>query len=270
MLSRLWLLVPLAFGSLLDAESGRRQAPSYSAASIVNAATNLPGPLAPNAIATVYGTGLSFVTRAVSAEDIRGGVLPILLVGTGVRVSIGEVPAHIYYVSPTQVNLLIPSTLVPGPAELQLTVDGRAGPAVRIQLSAAAPALFSWSERWIVACRPDGSRVSQEQPARPGDLVILYATGLGRTIPNPHSGELPAQAAVLERLSEFQVLLDGAPVGPDRIAYAGVAPGFAGLYQINLRLPDTLPPNPDVRLRLGDEISPAGGAIPVENGDSNK
>jgi uncharacterized protein (TIGR03437 family) len=263
MLPRLWVLVPLAFGSFLGAESGRRQAPSYSAASIVNAATNLPGPLAPNAIATIYGAGLSYVTRAVSAEDIRGGVLPILLIGTGVGVYIRGVPAHIYYVSPTQVNLLIPSTLMPGPAELQLTVDGRAGPAVQIQLSAAAPALFSLSERWIVACRPDGSVVSQEQPARPGDLVILYATGLGRTVPNPRSGEIPAQAAVLERLSEFLVLLDGVPVGPDRIAYAGVAPGFAGLYQINLRLPDALPPNPAVRLKLGDEISPPCGALPV-------
>ena len=263
MLSRLWVLVALTFGSLLDAESGRRQAPSYSAASIVNAATNLPGPLAPNTIATIYGTGLSFVTRAVAAEDIRGGVLPILLIGTGVGVYIRGVPAHIYYVSPTQVNLLIPSGLAPGPAELRLTVDGSVGPAVNIQLSAAAPALFSLSERWIVACRPDGSVISQEQPARPGDMVILYATGLGPTIPNPHSGEIPAKAAVLERLSEFQVLLDGVPVGPDRIAYAGVAPGFAGLYQINLRLPDALPPNPEVRLKLGDETSPAGGAIPV-------
>ncbi|MDP2999168.1 MAG: hypothetical protein Q8N47_16900 [Bryobacterales bacterium] len=263
MLSRLWVLVALTFGSLLDAESVRRQAPSYSAASIVNAATNLPGPLAPNTIATIYGTGLSFVTRAVAAEDIRGGVLPILLIGTGVGVYIRGVPAHIYYVSPTQVNLLIPSTLAPGPAVLQLTVDGRAGPAVSIQLSAAAPALFSASERWIVACRPDGSVIGPEQPARPGDLVILYASGLGPTIPNPHSGELPSQAAVLERLSEFQVLLDGVPVGPDRIAYAGVAPGFAGLYQINLRLPDALAPNPQVRLRLGDETSPAGAALPV-------
>jgi uncharacterized protein (TIGR03437 family) len=178
-------------------------------------------------------------------------------------VSIGEVPAHIYYVSPTQVNLLIPSTLTAGPAELQLTLDGRAGPAVKIQLVTAAPALFRQNERWIVACRPDGGVVTEESPAHPGDIVTLYATGLGRTIPNPRSGEIPTQAAVLERRAEFQVLLDGEPVSSDRILYAGVAPGFAGLYQINLRLPDATPANPEVRLKLGGETSPPGGGIPV-------
>ncbi len=263
MFCRPWLLALLAFGSPLGAESGKREAPSYSAASIVNAATNLPGGLAPNTIATLYGTDLSFVTRAVGPDDIRGGVLPLALPGAGVRVSVGDIPAHIYYVSPTQVNLLIPSTLTPGPAEVQLTLDGRAGPAVGIQLSAAAPALFRLSERWIVACRPDGSVISEEAPARPGALVILYATGLGRTIPNPHSGEIPRQTAVLDRLSEFQVLLDSVPVASERVAYAGVAPGFAGLYQINLRLPDDLQRNPEIRLKLGEEISPVGAALPV-------
>lgn len=263
MLCRSWLLVLLAFGAPLGAENGKREAPSYSAASIVNAATNLPGGLAPNTIATLYGSNLSFVTRAVGVDDIRGGVLPLALPGAGVRVSVGDVAAHIYYVSPTQVNLLIPSTLAPGPAELQLTLDGRAGPAVGIQLAAAAPALFQLSERWIVACRADGTVISEEAPARPGELVILYATGLGRTVPNPHSGEIPRQAAVLERLSEFQVWLDGAPLGPERIAYAGVAPGFAGLYQINLRLPDDVQRNPEVRLKLGDQMSPSGTALPT-------
>jgi uncharacterized protein (TIGR03437 family) len=131
-------------------------------------------------------------------------------------------------------------------------------------LAATAPALFQLSERWIVACRPDWRVVTEQDPARPGDVVVLYATGLGRTIPNPHSGELPLQAAVLERLAEFQVLLDGEPLASDRIAYAGLAPGFAGLYQINLCLPDRLPRNPEVRLRLGDQISPAAGALPAE------
>lgn len=262
MLCRLWLAL-LAFGWPLAAESGRREAPSYSAAGIVNAATNLPGSLAPNTIATLYGANLAYVTRALSPEDVRGGVLPLLLTGSGVRVSVGDVPAHLYYVSPTQVNLLIPSTLAPGRAEVQLTLDGRAGPVVVIQLAAAAPALFRIGEQWIVACRPDGSVVTEESPARPGDVVVLYATGLGRTIPNPHSGEIPLQAAVLERLAEFQVLLDGQPLARERIAYAGLAPGFAGLYQINLRLPDQLPRHPEVRLRLGGQISPAGGALPA-------
>lgn len=262
-LLRLTTALLVLAGALAGEEVVRRPAPFYTSASLVNAATNLPGTLAPNTIASLYGTGLAYVTRAVSSEDLRGEILPLVLAGTGVRVSIGEVPAHIYYVSPTQVNLLIPSNLLPGPAELQLTLDGRAGPAVRIELAAAAPALFLLNERWIIACRADGSVITEENPARSGEIVILYATGLGRTVPNPRSGELPRRAAPLERLAEFDVLLDGEAVGAARLLYAGVAPGFAGLYQINLRLPEPAPPNPQVRLRLGDLLSPASGRLPL-------
>ncbi len=263
MLFRAWVLAALAFGQLLASESGKREAPSYTAASVVNAATNLSGVLAPNTIATLYGTGLSYTTRAVSTDDIGSGVLPLVLPGSGVRVSIGEAPAHIYYVSPTQVNFLVPGNLSPGPAEMQLTLDGRAGPAVKIQLASAAPALFKWGEKWIVACRADGSGITSEVPARPGEIIILYATGLGRTTPNPRSGELPKQAAPLEKLSDFRVLLNGDEIPAGRILYAGVAPGYAGLYQINLQLPDSLSANPEIRLRLGDEMSPAGGSLPA-------
>ncbi len=262
MLFRAWVLAVPAFGLLFAAESGKREAPSYTAASIVNAAT-VTGALAPNTIATLYGTGLAYITRAVSADDIRAGIMPLILPGSGVRVSIGEVPAHIYYVSPTQVNLLVPDTLIPGPVEVQLTLDGRAGPAVKIQLAAAAPALFKWTGQWIVACHADGSVITPDSPARPGEIVVLYATGLGRASPNPRSGEIPTKAAVLERLSVFRVLLNGSEIPPDQVTYAGLAPGFAGLYQVNVRLPDPLPANPDVRLKLGDDVSPPAGALPT-------
>ncbi|MBI4874859.1 MAG: hypothetical protein HY822_09540 [Acidobacteria bacterium] len=261
---RLRPLVLFALGLFGAAEGGRGQAPSYSAAGIVNAASNVAGALAPNTIVTLYGANLAFLTRAVSPEDIRAGVLPVALPGAGVRVSIGLLSAHIYYVSPTQVNLLIPSNMAPGPAELTLRVDGRAGPAVAIHLAAAAPGLFLRGGPWAVACRPDGSVITEERPARPGEIVVLYATGLGRTVPNPAPGEVPAQAAVLEHWSQFEVLVNGEPLKQDRVLYAGLAPGFPGLYQINLRLPEPAPRNPELRLRLGEDASPAGVLLALE------
>src|SRR5438132_9456815 len=111
-----FLLAMLALGSVLRADtSANREAPSYSGASIVNAADNQPGPLAPNAIATLYGTGLAYITKAISPQDIRGGLLPTILPGTGVRVLVGNLPANIYFVSPTQINFLVPSSLLSGP-----------------------------------------------------------------------------------------------------------------------------------------------------------
>jgi uncharacterized protein (TIGR03437 family) len=190
MLFRAWVLAVPAFGLLFAAESGKREAPSYTAASIVNAAT-VTGALAPNTIATLYGTGLAYITRAVSADDIRAGIMPLILPGSGVRVSIGEAPAHIYYVSPTQVNLLVPDNLIPGPVEVQLTLDGRAGPAVKIQLAAAAPALFKWTEQWIVACHADGSVVTPESPARPGEISSSTPPASAAPRPTPARARSP-------------------------------------------------------------------------------
>jgi uncharacterized protein (TIGR03437 family) len=255
----IWLLAAVFFGFAAGAEdSTRREAPSYSAASVVNSATNVVGDLAPNTIATVYGVGLSYVERALQAEDIRNGTLPTVLPSTGVRVFIGSIGAQLYYVSPTQINFLIPCIFKPGETDLQITLDGHAGPSIRIQLRDAAPAMYQLDENTVIATRPDGSLIDQEKPATAGEVIVLYATGLGPTEPEAIYGALPARAAPIKRISEFQVFLNDAAVESSRVLYAGVTPGYAGLYQVNLRLPEKLDANPRIRLAIGTQSSPAG------------
>ena len=258
-------LLALAFpGTALWAgDQGRPQAPSYSPASIVNAASNVAGPLAPNTIATIYGAGLAYTTRAVTAEEVRDGMLPTILRGTGVRVLISGIPAPIYFVSPAQINLVIPANLVPGEARLEVFLDGVRGPEVPILLGAASPGLFQLDRETVIATRADFSLITREAPARPGDIVVLFAAGLGQTVPRQASGEAPRAAAFIERMADLRVLLDGAPVDSGDVFYAGVAPGFPGLYQVNLRLPANLAPNPEIRLALGDAVSPPSLRLPV-------
>src|ERR1700694_1297248 len=107
--------------------------PTYTSDSIVNAADNQPGALAPNAIGTIYGAGLAFTTRAIGADDIKEGMLPTVVPGTGVRVSVGGILANIYFVSPGQINFLVPALLTAGPSYVQVFLDGRAGPQVSLQ-----------------------------------------------------------------------------------------------------------------------------------------
>src|ERR1700674_2309526 len=116
--------------------------PTYTAAGIVDAADYQAGELSPNALGSIFGTGLAYVTLGAKASDIRDGLLPTVLPGTGVRILVGNLLANILYVSPKQVNFLVPSTLLPGPVNVQLILDAIAGPAVPIQLLPASPALF--------------------------------------------------------------------------------------------------------------------------------
>jgi len=239
------------------------QAPTYSGAGLVNSADNQIGALAPNTIATLYGQNLAWGTRALTASDIGGGILPTVLPNTGVFVTVGGVMATPYYVSPTQINFLVPICLLTGTVNLQVVVDGWAGPAIPVQLNAAAPALFQMDSQTAVATSATGAVLTSSAPAHPGDLVVLYATGLGQTDPTAVYRQLPKTAAPLARLADFSILLDGVPVDRSLIAYAGIAPGFAGLYQINVTLPAGTGPSPEIRIGLGDALSPAGIHLPV-------
>ena len=113
MFSRL-LSVLAAISSCAPLSGDVNDGPSYTAAGIVNAADNETHSLAPNTLASLYGVRLSYVTAAISPSDIQGGVLPTVLPGTGVHVTVGNLPATMYYVSPDQINFLVPANLLPG------------------------------------------------------------------------------------------------------------------------------------------------------------
>jgi uncharacterized protein (TIGR03437 family) len=259
-----FLLAALAFGSSLWADtSAPNTGPTYSGSSIVNAADNLPGSLAPNTLATMYGTGLAYTTKALSSSDFQGGLLPTVLPGTGVRVLVGGLAANIYYVSPTQINFLVPSILLPGTVTVQLALDGLAGPAVQVQLAAASPALFQQDTQNVIATRADGTVITPANPANAGDYVVLYATGLGQTTPPIGYAEVPARATPIADTADFQVLLNGAPLASQYIAYAGVSPGFGGLYQINLKLPASVSGGSEIRISQAGLTSPPGLTLPI-------
>ena len=108
----------------------------------------------------------------------------------------------------------------------------------------------------VIAQHLDYSLVTTASPAHDGELIVLYAGGLGQTSPLVPSGQVPQVAAQLEDRANFHVWLDGVPVDPSLIEYAGVTPDCAGLYQINLRLPPNVPPHPEIRISTADGMSP--------------
>ena len=217
----------------------------------------------PNTFVTIYGANLAFVTRAVTDLDIRADTLPTILPNTGVTVTVNHIRAQILYVSPGQINLLIPSDAFPGPAQIQVSLDNLNGPAINITIAPSAPALFQVDASTPIAVHTDGSLLTPSAPAIPGEIIVLYATGLGSTVPQAPYGVIPRAAAVLANLKTFRIVLDGQAIDPALIYYAGVAPGFAGLYQVNLRLPPDVGANPEIRLECADTSTKTGLRLPV-------
>jgi uncharacterized protein (TIGR03437 family) len=248
---------------LMAQTSGDNTAPSYTAAGIANTASAIAGFYAPDMFISIYGTNLSYVTEAMTQADLAAGILPTALIGTGVRVLINQIAADIWYVSPTLVNLLVPASLVAGPAVVQLEVDGIAGPPITIMLGSTAPSLFQIDATDVLGTHLNGSIITAAAPAQPGEWIVLYATGLGPTVPAAVPNQVPQSAARLAS-NDFSVMLNGAAIDPSRIAYAGVTPGYAGLFQINVLLPDDAPANPEIQVGSSTVLSVAGRYLFVQ------
>jgi uncharacterized protein (TIGR03437 family) len=105
--------------------------------------------------------------------------------------------------------------------------------------------------------------VTRENPARAGEMLHLYMTGLGPVVPAVKTGEAapanPPSAAVTPLVCD----LDGIPAD---VLFAGLAPGFVGYYQVSLRLPIHLPGGVDMTLSCSADGHPGGISfrLPVE------
>jgi uncharacterized protein (TIGR03437 family) len=242
--------------ALLLANTAWGQAPVYSAAGMVNGPNYAPGPFAPNSIVSIFGSGLARSSQGVTAADIVNNTLPVELNST--RVYVMNSPAPLLYVSDGQVNFLIPGNQLDGDVQIRVVREGLTGPEVTVTLVDAAPALFQTAAGYAIAAHLDNSLIAPGSPAQAGEIIVVYACGLGRTLPNPAPGAIPQSAAVIQRLSDLKVYLGGAAIDAASILYAGLTPGSAGLYQINLVLPDNPGTDPEIRVAIADQSSPAG------------
>jgi uncharacterized protein (TIGR03437 family) len=221
--------------------------PSVSAAGIVSAATSTAGPVAANSWVTAYGSNLGVTTRSWSESDFTNGGLPTSLDGVSVVLTVFGAPRLAYpgYVSPTQVNFLLPSDAAAAPTQVQLRNPAGITTALPLTIQANAPQLLTVDGKFAWAFHSNGSGAGQSgllpsdpstTPAAPGESIVLYGTGLGPTAPPLIPGQVPLQAAALARLP--QVTIGGA----DAIVISGgVIAGNPGVYQLNVQVPASTP-----------------------------
>ena len=227
--------------------------PVYREDSLVNAASQTNDRFAANSVLTLYGTNLSFNTSGVTPPpDRKAGWLYPNELG-GVRLVVGTERVELFYVSPTQINFRLP-LFRPANTMLQLIRDGVTGPRIPLRIRDVAPELFTTPDNWILATRPDGSLVTADKPAKPGETVVFYGTGFGSTL----ASSVGLQTAVnwLEYASEFSVLVNGEPA--PGLYYVGVTPGFSALYQVNYTLPEGKGTNPEIRVSARGDRSREG------------
>jgi uncharacterized protein (TIGR03437 family) len=253
-MARYWLVL-----GVLAAGISWAQAPAYTADDIVNASDYSPAPFAPNSVLSIFGSNLSWYAVAMSATTVAA---PTSL--GGVTVYVNGLAAPLLYVSGPQINFLIPSMELIGNVTVRVERQGTSGPKVTITLVNCAPALFDLGTGFAIATHADGTLLSAASPGQPGEIVVVYATGLGYTDPNPQSGEIPAAAATLKWLSSLRVSLGGGALSADRIKYAGVTPGCVGLYQLNIELPQDVPPDPAIQVAVGGRSTSGALKIAVE------
>jgi len=249
-LFRTWLVLAVLFGGI-----ARGAAPSYSAASIVNTSDYTPGPFAPASVVTIFGTGLA---RSAQAATLAADAAQLPIEINYVRVYVSDSPVALFYVSDSQINFLMPSDRKAGNVRIRVAREGMTGPEITVALVDAAPALFPLDGGYAIATHADGTLLTADSPAHSWDTVVIYLTGLGRTAPNPKPGEIPHYAATMITLSDLKLTLDGIAMNPAWIKYAGLTPGMAGLYQINLALPDNLGTDPEIRVAVAGQTSLAG------------
>ena len=234
--------------------------PCYSAASVVNSASYASGWLAATTFASVFGSLLAdqTLTGSPGSQDGSGAL-------GGTRVLVNGLPAFISYVSPGQVNFVVPSNWSnAATVTVQLERGNQAGPAVTLALHDSAPALFQLDAVTAVAAHANWTLVTAQSPAHAGEVVTLYATGLGAYLNPVLDLSVPPSEDPIARLADFQLFLGGQPVDSGLISYVGAEPVAVGVYQIDLKLPANVGTNPEVRIALGTRLSPPGVVLPVE------
>jgi uncharacterized protein (TIGR03437 family) len=218
--------------------------------------------VAPGGILAV--TGEQFTSGAA----VQAQSLPLGTALGGASVFVNGVPAPVYYVAGShvvnsggQINFQLPYSTPPGEALVRVDRDGQRGNTVSVQVAAAAPRLLRLSiGDYGTAVNSDGTFPIPPAPdipsrrARTGDALVFYALGLGQTDPPATEGRA-ASADPLARAPGYTIYfgpgnLPGTGVAVEPI-YAGLTPGFVGLYQINAVVPAEAPRGDAVPVSLG-------------------
>ena len=202
-------------------------APAIFSKGVVSAAT-YKAETSPGALASVFGSGF--------ASQNIGSTFPLGTTLAGVSVKVNDKLAPVLYITPGQVNFQIPWETSIGTATVTVIVNGKTSAAVSVPVSIAAPGLFVSSAGRAAVQNAGSSTNSPSNPAKVGSTVTAYLTGSGPVSPSVADGA-PSPTPAAQVTSSVSATIGSASAD---VSFAGLAPGFVGLLQMNIVVPSGL------------------------------
>ncbi|MEO8593304.1 MAG: hypothetical protein ABI759_08280 [Candidatus Solibacter sp.] len=211
-----------------------------------------------NMYVEIYGENFSRVSRLWSGADFTGANAPTSL--EGVRVTVNNKPAFIYYVSPGQININVPEDTATGPVPIRIETAQGTSNAISVTRSRLSPTLLTATsfkiggKQYVVALTPNFTSyigrpnmipgVAFVAP-KPGDTVSIYALGLGPTNPPTQAGVAAAQNS--EVALPLQIKIGGIEAS---VSFKGLLQGTIGLYQLNVVIPSVVAGDQTIELTV--------------------
>ncbi len=232
--------------------------PAVGAGGVVSAASFVPAPnnqVAQGQLISIFGSNLTDSGGPYGATQVP---LPTQLGPTTVKVGIVALP--LVFVSASQINAQLPfEAPQSGTQPLTVTVGNLSSAPENVSLAVAAPGIFTVNQNGQdngAVLHADFTLVDSNKPARPGETVLIFCTGLGQVKPPGTTGAAGKGEPVLAAVT---VTIGGQTA---RVDFAGLAPGFVGLYQINAVVP-SVTGSAEVRITAGTATSRSGVTMPV-------
>ncbi|MBK5290831.1 MAG: hypothetical protein JJE04_03930 [Acidobacteriia bacterium] len=221
-------------------------APEIAAGGFVNAADG-SARLSPGVLFSIYGKNLA-------AAEQQAGAAPWPTSLGGVSVNINGRNAPLYFVSPGQINGQVPYESSGGRATARVSVNGISSPEATAQITSAAPGIFQFGVGRAVVVNADGAVNTADAPTYPGQPIVVYLTGQGLLDNSVTTGA----AAPSQPLSRPRLPVSATVGGMEaNVLFLGLSPGFIGLAQGNLVVPDLPPGDHTVVITIGGAASNA-------------
>lgn len=243
---------------------------------VVNAASYAPftSGLSPGELLVMTGTNLAPNATIGKADLAQGTPFPTTL--NGVEVLIDGIPAPLYYVSATQCAAIVPYASTEFTfASIQVNNNGSLSNKVTEFLdnttSPTTPGVFTNPADglgYAAALHADYTLITNNSPAQPGEAISVYMTGLGAVFPPITDGSAGSSTSLNFTVQTITAAVDDTvnAVAPATVGFAGLAPGYAGLYQVNLTVPSGVNAGDDYLVIEGPDTYSEEALIPIGSG----